>query len=580
MMNLRLIGLVGAAFGCGIALWTAFSGANSLERNERELPIDEPSRRSLGVHLVRESSRTDDAVRWVAENPTTDEVLLRVVEQETRKPVADATVFRVEVDSTYTFGKTDASGSIRIGIGDGAIPLRLAAKADHYSYAEVLFVDRPSVFEIPLPPAHDLRGRIVDWNGNPVCAEMRVLAIQDGVGQSMHRVQRALRSDVPDPGIHWTTSNRSGEFVLESVPASASFDVMAAGSGYGSRVPTRCGKVGIDPKAAELAVSVDALYGLQLVAMDESGNDVSEVVGQAWREPSPPTSSVEDEGLAEPSSPMVALLVGATPDQVLVGKGVGGVVLRCGRAELEAHGSLDFVFHHPGYARIAGVEPLHRVRDSIRRVDVRVTKKANVEFGNLLVRLNKHGVFDHRLIEHRSLAAFGSIRLYCADGRDPNATYHYPLRCVLDEYQRLEHVPIGTYYAEVLIEQSLTIPEDPRTRPRIVVSSTESSVDFDLSQSAAIELRLLAPEGQLLDYDGRACFMIQEKPSGRFIAGSFLAPPYVLPVVPEGDFLVDVRLDGASEFGPAFTMIRTRTLFRAEPGILTTVDIPMITATK
>lgn len=513
--------------------------------------------------LVSRVERSSTAIEDIEAVRT---VRVRVVAAESLEPIPGASIYAWSADGTEDLARADANGVAVLLTDRLANTERIGAYACDYAPAEEV-IDRTELreFEIQLHAVGELRGQVVDWNGR-VVEGVRVLAIPSGSWPSLERIHAIESSTTSDPYYPTTKSRSDGTFEFDHVARGQMCAILAIGGGYVSAtIEHRV--AGVDDSGSPPdPITVHALYGVRLTAESERGDPLPQV-GDAWRTPGPSLAEIVDEGLTRLPASLLAILAGASPEEVRRDGGVNGVTMRMAPRDVQQCGPLEFVVHQPGFERVAGSAPLQRVRDAIPEQRIHLTELPSTRFGRLEVRIVKGGVFDPRSIAHRQRQGVGSLYLECADGTAPGSVDQYPLRCLVDAPQVFVDVPIGTYRAWVEWEGQLRWPENPKETRLVQVTQGGGSLDVDFSSYSSLEVELHDRSGRRIEFDAQVCVMLTRKDRPGRTAFSIGQAPYVVPIVPPGDYEASIRLDSASALGPRFTVVRCPTPFHTEAGL-------------
>lgn len=100
------------------------------------------------------------------------------------------------------------------------------------------------------------------------------------------------------------------------------------------------------------------------------------------------------------------------------------------------------------------------------------------------------------------------------------------------------------------------------------------TVEFDLTQMGSLEVTLLDADSKECDYAGPAYANLSSSRDGvRPISSPLGRPPFFGPVVPPGEYRIDLQLRAPSHFGPYYPTLKFDTPIEIVRGQTTRVAL-------
>jgi hypothetical protein len=483
--------------------------------------------------LVGES-RSDRSHRPIETEPEVQHGYCRVlVLAEDGTPIPDALVTAATVVAPGVPGASELQTLVQLGsdvqIGPLEVGATIVVTREDYSTESTQYLGEASL-EVILRSGWSAAG-FVEWGDGSRVSDAIVMALP------IVRVTNKRQLELIGFGVGGShglvaRSGEDGSFSVSGLRQTEAYDLIAVGPGAACLKAPRASR-----KAARgHVVRMEAIYALQVTVADEQGQTLKtsdRLFSQGHlRKSSDPT--------AHPLSHLPAWLVltGANWLGTVQENTSHRVLLLYSTDDpREEVSSIEFSTHVPGYMPLATELRVPRLGSEARHLMLQTTATAD-EWGDIEVIVDSTLLYP--LQSGETSRNLGTLYLHGLDTTDVS------MRVLQTQSGReiIRKVPAGTYEARFEARSTTLMcpPEQAASLPvRVIGSAAPAAVRLDPSEGGTFVLELSDQHGS--SFDRAVAFLIdgigESAKHGRNYA-TFQGPPYVIDLVPPGDYVVRI----------------------------------------
>lgn len=521
---LSLLGL------CGLALALWFFTRTSARRATAAAPALSSAQERPLLQDALSASISDEERSAVAGE---DAPWVLFVIDPSRRLVRDAEVVRDGL--VLAVSGIDGRARVARSFQDPSGALTVDVRAEGYvTEAIELRSDATTEQEVVLDSSMDLCGRVVCQGDRAPVAGVLLVALEVGRPWSRGLISRltegGARGGSESPGFT-SESDVDGSFCFDDLPAGVRYEILALGDGLSS--PKGFQLSHADGRDMEIEVARLCGVAVDFVVDDGSGGKARDPRidfspsswGFVFRGPRP----------GPYGEPRAAEGFHGIP---VCSEGAADLVLVFTRGcEVTEESWLELPIDFQGYAPTKAVLPLREVRKDGWILDEVALQPTAERWGQVQVRFT--GVPPAALArmpeEDRDA---GTVRL-----KDPEGRYLVRRVAAKELAAGIEfELPAGDYELEFEASESsfVTWGNPAHLRELLVAEGSTATTTIDLSACGSAELHVTCPTG--MPYAGRLVVDVLTKDTSTFVA--WVQPPYVISLVPKGDYEVRPYLPG------------------------------------
>lgn len=444
-------------------------------------------------------------------------------------PVPEATVSFA--NSWQLIGRTDKNGLLYCDSGSG---LRRRVLVTAHGFApeySLLGKAVSTTTTILLRPAWSLSGHVVDSAGRPVGSGVRVLA----VGHNDQLLEADILASLTGAGpLSVAVTNDMSEFSLSGLRDGDSYHIYAGGEGY-------CSANSFAPpimkagSSRQQIVTVSPVYGARIVIRDAAGGPLllGESLSGSWH--GTPVPAVDDARIVVSGNWTAALL--------------GLPASATSRSVFEKVFFFETKFDHglqipivyeatfPGYEPARVTIEAKRALADVTQHSIRLERVTDT-FGVVNIWLDP--------VEHVSSVIPDELgdrcpQLYLTELQD-GKLLRAQLQGIARGFEDVTGVPAGDYFAVFRAPHQLfRFPRVPEQGPTVLsISKMPSELRVPIHGLGALRIAVLEPSGS--EYAGPLSGTHVRTKGQEADDFYFSAPPYTIPLLPEGEYSLDVDL--------------------------------------
>ena len=463
--------------------------------------------------------------------PGTQSVI--VVVRPDGSPISGAEVVRA--GTWDTIGRTDDAGGVPY-TSDSLEGERILARASGYA-PEFAWIDRPVPVRttIELRPEWILKGQVVDRSGYPAGRGLTVLA----VGQHDPLLYADVRAASAGRGpLCSAVTGDEGAFALMGLHPGKGYRVHAGGRGFCSADPFSRAVFERDRGYTHI-VTVSPVYGVRIDIRDRATGEairLGRTLNGSWH--GTPTAGVEDARIVM-SDNWTAALLGL--DESAASHSVFDKVFffETSRDDGETI-PVSYEADVPGYSPIRERLEAARARERVSTYTVRLEQTAT-DFGEV-------DVWFDPVEEVPSVVPDGAgsryPQLYLTRVED-EAILRAQLREVDGGFEKISGIPAGDYLAEFRAPHQLfRYPGVLERRVTLTIGGEPSELRVPLKGLGSTRITVLRSSGS--SYCGPLSGTHVRTGGQEADDFYFPAPPYTIPLLPQGEYTLSIDLDAAN----------------------------------